>query len=129
MFVAHVGDCRVWRVREGRAERLTDDHTLGDWMESQGVTPPDEDALDPRRNVLTRSLGLEDVEPEVSRHDLRPGDCFVLSTNGLVDAVDEAFLSLVVGGEPGVAADAVVARAAEAGCEDDVTVVVVGVGA
>lgn len=95
-FVAHVGDSRLYRMREGRIESLTEDHSLVAALVRQGALSPEEARTDPRRNQILRALGVrKDVEIDVAVVEPRPGDTYLLCTDGLHGLIDEpAILAL-----------------------------------
>jgi serine/threonine protein phosphatase PrpC len=83
-YIAHVGDSRLYRVRGGRPEQLTQDHS---WVAEQvraGVLSPDQAEVHPQRNVITRALATApDVKVDHSDTDLQVGDVLVLCSDGL----------------------------------------------
>ncbi|MFK7991920.1 MAG: PP2C family serine/threonine-protein phosphatase [Sandaracinaceae bacterium] len=93
MVLGHVGDSRCYRLRDGRLERLTTDHTLiNDVLEMR----PDidrESAAKLPRNVITNALGMDpQVRVSVRTHELAPGDRYLLCSDGLTDEVDDGQL-------------------------------------
>jgi protein phosphatase len=83
-WVAHVGDSRLYRLRDGRLEALTADHSLVAEMQREGVLSAEEARVHPRRNELTRSVGVAPgVEAEISRIEAKPGDRYLLCSDGL----------------------------------------------
>lgn len=94
-IVLWVGDSRVYRLRAGKLELLTDDHTVGN--ELSRLSPGDATSRlakrsHPLAHVLTRAVGVESaVKPDERRTDLEPGDRFLLCTDGVHDVLpDEA---------------------------------------
>jgi len=87
---AHVGDSRLYRVREGRLALLTADHTVAGAAYREGARVP----LDlPHTNVLVQALGVSrDVEPSVGADDVRPGDLFLLCSDGVSGLVEPGVL-------------------------------------
>jgi protein phosphatase len=82
--VAQVGDSRVYRVRDGSVERLTEDHTLVAWQLKQGIISPAEAERSPHKNVITRAVGSRDyVQVDTATFDVRGGDRFLLCSDGL----------------------------------------------
>lgn len=83
-FAAHVGDSRVYRMRDGNILQLTEDHTLINYKVKQGLMTPEE-ALSARgKNVITRAVGHKDyVQVDTADVDVAPGDRFLLCTDGL----------------------------------------------
>jgi protein phosphatase len=130
LVLANVGDSRTYLFRHGRLRRVTVDHSYVQELVATGHITEDEARDHPRRNIITRALG---IEPEV-RVDwwtlpLIKGDRFLLCSDGLVDEVDDVDIAstLTLEGDPQVAADRLVEKANEAGGRDNVTVVVVDV--
>ena len=125
--LAHVGDSRAYRYRDGLLEQLTTDHSLVGELVRSGRLTEDEAAVHPHRSVITRALGT-DAEVDVDTHtvDLRSGDLMLICSDGLSAMVrDEEILRLLhaTSGDPHDAAQALVAAANAAGGEDNVTVV------
>ncbi|MDP4688741.1 MAG: protein phosphatase 2C domain-containing protein, partial [Pontimonas sp.] len=91
MVIAHIGDSRIYRLREGVLEQITADHTFVQRLVDSGRITPEEAAVHPRRSVLMRVLGDVDAEPEVDTHivDTLPGDRWLLCSDGLSGYVSE----------------------------------------
>ncbi len=90
-LIGHIGDSRAYRLREGRLEQLTEDHTLVNELAKSGQLSPQEAAHHPRRNVLTRALGTDrEVEADVRIIDWRSGDVLLLCSDGLSGLVDHS---------------------------------------
>lgn len=125
--VAHVGDSRAYRIREGRIERLTRDHTVVQQEIDAGRLAPELARYLPQRNILTQSVGYGGaVEPDTCSLPLQPGDTFVLCSDGVTDALDDSALLQAVLRHPAEAlADALAEAALDAGATDNVTVAVV----
>jgi serine/threonine protein phosphatase PrpC len=125
--LAHVGDSRAYRYRDGALEQLTTDHSLVGELVRSGRLTEAEAAVHPHRSVITRALGTEaDVEVDTLTVDLRPGDLVLLCSDGLSAMVrDDEILRLLdaTAADPHAAADALIAAANRAGGEDNVTVV------
>jgi len=128
--IAHVGDSRAYRFRDGRLERLTDDHSLVATMVREGLLDPAAARTDGRRNIVTRALGAEDaVRIDRIDTDRASGDRLVLSTDGLHGQIDDAEIAaaLAEAPTPAAAADRLVRLANAAGGDDNVTVIVIDV--
>jgi len=91
--IAHVGDSRAYRLRDGRLEQLTQDHT---WVNEQvvaGFLTREQARSHPLKNVVTRALGGEsDVLVDVRELEARPGDLFLLCSDGLTGMLSDADL-------------------------------------
>jgi PPM family protein phosphatase len=91
ILVAHVGDSRCYRLRQGRLEQLTEDHSLRNFYIKEYGYTAEEAAQAADSNVILRAVGLrESTVVDVSRHPLEPEDRFLLCSDGLSDYVDEA---------------------------------------
>jgi protein phosphatase len=129
MLVAHVGDSRVYLLRDGRLQPLTKDHS---WVEEQialGALTPDAAQRHPMRHMLTRALGSDsDTSPDVSFHRLRPSDRFLLCSDGLTKMLSDADICRTLAatpGDPAASCQALVEQAIRMGGKDNVTVLVV----
>jgi len=87
--VVHVGDSRLYRLRDGDLEQLTEDHSLVQEMIRHGMMSREEAMMSFNKNLITRALGIENhVTAETSEGDLQSGDLFLLCSDGLSDVVD-----------------------------------------
>ncbi len=126
--VAHVGDSRAYRMRDGVLERLTRDHSLANHLVERGFLRPEDVATYPRRNVITRAVGThEAVEVDARIVDVRPGDTFLLCSDGLHGEVpDEAIAEILrQPGLPTTTVGRLIDRAIETGGSDNITAVLV----
>ena len=123
-WFAHVGDSRIYRVRNGAIEQLTEDHSLVASMVREGLLTSKEAENHPRRNVLQRSMGVsEEVEIDIrGPFDLQIGDFFILCSDGLHGVVKEPELNEYAELPLNDAADRYVKLALERGAPDNVTV-------
>jgi serine/threonine protein phosphatase PrpC len=128
LTLAHVGDSRGYRYREGVLEQLTTDHSLVAELVRTGRLTEAEAAVHPHRSVITRALGTEaDVEVDTRTLELAPGDLVLLCSDGLSAMVRDEEIARLLGKserDPYAAAEALVRAANAAGGEDNVTVVV-----
>ena len=126
VYIAHVGDSRIYRMREGKLEQITQDHSLVEELVRARLITRDEARVHPRRNIITRALGTEgDNSPDLLAVDTRKGDVWLLCTDGLSSMVDdEQIASALAGGDVSRAADALIERALCAGGRDNVTLII-----
>jgi len=126
VYLAHVGDSRAYRVREGQLEQLTEDHSLlNDYIKMKRLSP-DEIATFPHKNVIVRALGMKDtVKVDTRLEQPRAGDVYVLCSDGLSGTVhDPEMLSILLGASDlRTAASRLIARGNENGGPDNITVV------
>ena len=125
-WLAHVGDSRIYLVRNDSIKQLTDDHSLVATMVREGLLTSQEAETHPRRNVLQRSIGVaEDVDVDVRGPiDLQPGDVFILCSDGLHGLVKEPEIKEIASKPVQEAAEAYVKMALDRGAPDNVTVIV-----
>ena len=127
LVLGHVGDSRCYRLRDGRLERLTQDHTLiNDVLEIQPDIAPDQAAALPR-NVITNALGMENrVRVSVRTYEVAPGDRYVLCSDGLTDEVDDRQVQqgLQLAGSAEEAVRLLIDLANEGGARDNIAVLV-----
>jgi serine/threonine protein phosphatase PrpC len=121
------GDSRIYRVRQHRIEQISVDHTEVQELVSAGKLTAEEARVWPRRNVITRAIGVsDDPELEIKGGALEPGDIFVICSDGLTAHVeDQEILALASEHRPQQACDLLVALTLERGAIDNVTVVAV----
>jgi serine/threonine protein phosphatase PrpC len=133
-ILAHVGDSRCYRLREGVFEQLSRDHTLVARLVEQGIITPEQAKYHPQRNVIRQAVGVADpsepLEPDIETFALQAGDLYLLCSDGLTDMVDDAEIEAILRDEPPTrAAWRLVDRALANGGRDNITVVLVRVAA
>jgi protein phosphatase len=131
--IGHVGDSRAYRVRDGALEQLTDDHSLVAELVRSGRLSPEEADVHPQRSVITRVLGTDpEVDVDTFEVEARPGDMFMICSDGLTSMVDDAsILGVVERNRKNLdrAARALVDAANKGGGDDNITVIVFELGA
>ena len=131
LALAHIGDSRIYRFRDGELVQITADHTFVQRLVDSGRITPEEAAVHPRRSVLMRVLGDVDAAPEIDTgiFDTKPGDRWLLCSDGLSSYVADdkmaAILSTVRTAQG--AADRLVKESLDHGAPDNVTVVLVDI--
>ena len=129
--VGHVGDSRCYRVRRGRIDQLSFDHSLQWELIRRGGMNPHDVFMNEPKNVITRSLGPEpQVEVDVEGpYAVLPGDVYVLCSDGLTNHVADAEIGAIAGVLPPPEATRLLVNLANArGGSDNVTAIVVGIG-
>jgi protein phosphatase len=125
LICAHVGDSRIYRIRNGKLQRLTQDHSLKDELIAKGEF--DESLTFLYKNVITRAIGTHpNVIPEIKTLDTLPGDIYFLCTDGLTDTITDSEILSIVLSAPSIneAAEALVNEANLAGGNDNITLVI-----
>jgi protein phosphatase len=131
-YFVHVGDSRAYVLRDGEMVQLTQDHSLVGEMVRSGILT-DEDARNhPKRNVITRSLGIQETvaaDTPFSPFKLEKGDVFALCSDGLTSMVGDTEIGGVLdASDPKSACKKLVDLANQRGGKDNITVVVIKVG-
>jgi len=131
LAVAHIGDSRIYRWRDGELTQITKDHTFVQRLVDSGRITEEEAATHPRRSVLMRVLGDVDISPEIDSAlvDTQPGDRWLLCSDGLTGYVPEDEIARVLAEEPDAAeaGQQLIETTLENGAPDNVTIVIVGV--
>ena len=129
--LAHIGDSRIYLFRDGKLEQISKDHTFVQRLVDSGRITPEEAAVHPRRAVLMRVLGDVDAAPELDTTvlDTRPGDRWLLCSDGLSSYVADDRIAAVLASTPDAldAADLLVKESLDQGAPDNVTVILVDV--
>ena len=128
-LIAHVGDSRIYRLRQGRLEQLTVDHTMAQFLMEVGEIVPEEAVKHPARHVLTQVMGADIEEIDTRVETLAPGDLFLLCSDGMYDMVtdDDMLKILLTPSSVQAVCDQLLGAAIETGGKDNVTIVVVRV--
>lgn len=131
-YIVHVGDSRIYLIRDGRILQLTTDHTFVGKMVEEGRITEDEARDHPQKNILYMSLGAREAfEPEISEYfELEPGDVFVLCSDGLNNMVtDETIKEYAMSYETRESVSQLIKLANSNGGTDNITIQVVQVNA
>ena len=127
-ITGQVGDSRIYRVRQGRVSRLTEDHTLVAWQIKQGIISEQEAERSPHKNVITRAVGSRDyVQVDTMVFDLEAGDRYLVCSDGLHGYLQDEELHAYMAKRPEQAVDELIALANHRGGRDNITAIVVGV--
>ena len=133
MIIGNVGDSRMYLLRNNNLERVTRDHSWVGEMVASNMLTEEQAANHPRRNVLTRALGVAaSVEVDTSRLPLRRGDRVMLCSDGLHGMVDDKTIARIIGGKSlklERAARELIDLANKAGGTDNITVALARVDA
>ncbi|MDA3959853.1 MAG: protein phosphatase 2C domain-containing protein [Planctomycetota bacterium] len=88
VVTANIGDSRIYRIAEGEIEQVSDDHSLVAERIRAGVLEAGSPEARMLSNILTRALGMEQITVDITVEDLRPGDLYLLCTDGLSDLIE-----------------------------------------
>jgi PPM family protein phosphatase len=133
LAIAHIGDSRIYRLRDGELQQVTSDHTFVQRLVDSGRITPEEAAVHPRRSVLMRVLGDVDAAPEVDTAvmELHPGDRWLICSDGLSSYLAEERIrhALASDMDANQVTQRLVKETLDHGAPDNVTVVVMDVAA
>ena len=128
---AHIGDSRLYRLRDGRLDQLTRDHSLLQEQIDSGLITAEEARFSSNKNLVTRALGIDDeVECEFNDFETRTGDIYLFCSDGLNDMVEDEDIQMVLNtlaANLPLAAEHLVQTANDNGGRDNVSVILVRV--
>ncbi len=131
MVVAHLGDSRLYRYRNNEFAQITRDHSLLQEQIDSGIITLEQARYSENKNLVTRALGVEpQIEPEMHTYGVRPGDVYLLCSDGLSDMVDDDGMAEVLqllGSNLELCATQLIQKANDNGGRDNVSVILVKV--
>lgn len=130
--IAHVGDSRLYRLRQGRLQLLTHDHSLLQHQVETGLISVEDAKVSHNRNLVSRALGVDaEIKVEISEHDVHSDDVYLLCSDGLNDMVDDADIELAINelqANLPLASRQLIQMANDNGGHDNVSVIIAKVG-
>ena len=129
--LAHIGDTRAYRLREGEFQQITQDHSMVAEMVREGLITQKEAEAHPYRHIITRAVGTDpDVEPDILTLDKLPGDRWLICSDGLSGCVQDSDLREHLAlPELSAAADLLLRLALQRGGQDNISLVLAEVPA
>ncbi|HEX4351651.1 MAG TPA: PP2C family serine/threonine-protein phosphatase [Polyangiales bacterium] len=125
-LTAQVGDSRVYRVRDGAAEQITEDHTLIAWQLKRGLITPEQAQKSQQKNIITRAVGSRDyVQVDTNCVPVEPGDAYLLCSDGLHGYLEANEIADVMKLGPEIATKCLIDLANTRGGTDNITSVAV----
>ena len=126
VFLAHIGDSRAYLLREGEFKQVSQDHSIVAEMMREGLLTEEEASRHPYRHMITRAVGTDpEVEADIHTLDKRPGDRWLLCSDGLTNCVPDSLLSETLAGSSlQEAADQLMQLALTRGGQDNITLVI-----
>lgn len=125
-YIAHVGDSRVYRMRDGKLQQMTDDHSLVGELVRAGIITPEQAEHHPNRNVILRAVGTEeDIDVDMAVEERRAGDLWLICSDGLHGMVSDSGMEAILSvNTPEAAARLLMEAALAAGGRDNISLVV-----
>ncbi len=131
VLVAHLGDSRLYLMRDAKLRQVTRDHSLLQEQIDAGLITPEQAKNAQHKNLVTKALGIDPtVEPEIHEYPTEPGDIYLLCSDGLCDMVDDEDIAMTLealGANLNLAAQQLVQMANDNGGRDNVSVILVRV--
>jgi serine/threonine protein phosphatase PrpC len=131
MLAAHLGDSRLYMLRDGKFKQVTRDHSLLQEQIDSGIITAEQAKKAAHKNLVTKALGIDPVvEPEIHEYPTKPGDVYLLCSDGLCDMVEDEDIGMTLqalGGNLKLAAQQLVQMANDNGGRDNVSVILVRV--
>ncbi|GAB3127735.1 PP2C family protein-serine/threonine phosphatase [Glaciibacter psychrotolerans] len=131
VVIAHIGDSRIYLLRDGELSQITVDHTFVQRLVDSGRITEQEAMVHPRRSVLMRVLGDVESSPEVDTSILTtlPGDRWLICSDGLSGVVSPAAIAAALssGASPLAVGNRLIKETLDGGAPDNVTIVVVDI--
>ena len=125
-YIGHVGDSRVYRIRNEVIRKLTKDHSYVQQLIEDKKITREEAKTHPKKNKITRALGCTPyVEPDLRARNFEKGDIFILCSDGLTNMVDEKQIYEIIKEDIQMAAERLVDEANQAGGYDNITVIII----
>lgn len=129
LTVAHVGDSRMYRLRDHEMEQITTDHTLLQELIDRGFYTPEEASKSLNKNLVTRALGIEEqVKIDITEEIALPNDLYLLCSDGLTDMVDDRRITMILEenkSQIDLACTELIQQAKDNGGHDNISVILV----
>ncbi len=131
LLIGHVGDSRLYLIRDGKIEQISHDHSMVAEMVRNGTLTAEEAKHHPYRNVITQAVGTgESVDAEIMEIEKKRGDKYLICSDGLYEYIsEEEMLKLVLFSPADHAADVMLENALERGGKDNITLLIAEVTA
>lgn len=131
LLVGHIGDSRMYRMRDDELSQITEDHSLLQEQIKSGLITPEQAKVSNYKNLVTRALGVDPaVELELHEYDVQVGDMYLLCSDGLSDLVEDKDIHLTLStlsANLGLAANQLIQMANDNGGNDNISVILVRV--
>ena len=131
LLVGHIGDSRMYRLRDQMLSQITEDHSVLQEQINSGFVTLEQAKYSANKNLVTRALGVDpEVELELNEYDVEVGDIYLVCSDGLSDLMDDEVIESVLNKlvpDINVAAQALVQLANENGGKDNISVILIKV--
>lgn len=126
LYIGHIGDSRIYRIRRGIMQKLTEDHSYVQELVNEGTITPREAEHHPKKNMLMKALGCTPtVEPDVIERSIQDGDIIEMNTDGLTNMVPIKEVQEIITQESDNIVKDLIEKANQAGGVDNITSVII----
>lgn len=126
VYVGHIGDSRVYRIRQNFMRKITKDHSYVQTLIEDGTITKEEAFSHPKKNMLTKALGCaEKVEPDIYVKTFIDGDILLMTTDGLTNMIKEDEICRIIGEDVRLAVNKLIYKANQNGGIDNITVIII----
>ena len=126
LYIGHIGDSRIYRIRRGVMQKLTEDHSYVQELVNEGTITPKEAEHHPKKNMLMKALGCAPyVEPDIIERSIQDGDIIEMNTDGLTNMVPAKEIQEIITQESDNIAKDLIEKANKAGGLDNITTFIV----
>ena len=126
LYIGHIGDSRIYRIRRGVMQKLTADHSYVQELVKEGTITPKEAEHHPKKNMLMKALGCTPyAEPDVLERSIQPGDIIEMNTDGLTNMVAVKDIQKIIEEENDDIVENLIEKANTAGGLDNITTIII----
>lgn len=126
MYIGHIGDSRVYKIKENKIEQITTDHSYVQKLLKEGSITEEEAKNHPKRNMLMKALGTqENEEPDIYMLNLETGDIILMCTDGLTNLVNEEDVCEIITQDIHKSHEILIETANKKGGMDNITVIII----
>lgn len=126
VFIGHIGDSRIYRIRQEIMRKITTDHSYVQKLVKEGKITKEEAINHPEKNMLMKALGCEsEIEPDITVKGFQEGDIILICSDGLTNMVSEEKIYEIIKEDYENAADNLIKIANELGGKDNITVILI----
>ena len=126
MYIGHIGDSRIYRIRKNIIRRLTTDHSYVETLVKDGKITREEAFYHPKKNMLIKALGCTSkIEPDITVKEFLDDDVILMCSDGLTNMIKENEIYDIIDENPDEACDKLVTKANELGGYDNISVIII----
>lgn len=126
LYIGHIGDSRIYRIRQGIMRKITVDHSYVQKLVKDGTITKEEALNHPKKNLLMKALGCEEkIEPDITVKGFNEKDVILICSDGLTNMIAEQEIYNIISKDVGNAAQNLIKKAKELGGYDNITVIII----